>query len=291
MLCVGVAARRGWAWMGVGGRLCSTSMIEEGREKLKELGEGEVTLEKDGESGVATITLRNAKRRNALSGRMMVQLADITHTLSACQDTKIVTLQADGEYFCSGGDLTTVRAICNPRDGLLMSTLMHDTLTRLHTLTAPSVCLVHGPAIGGGAELTTATDFRIFTETGNISFVQGSMGVVTGWGGGTRLTRLVHYPTALDLLLTGRKIEAEEAIKIGLADFIVDSETRFAAVGEWVKVRSGHVGEVVRGFKTITMGARDLPAGESLAEERGVFSPLWGGPANLKALGKNIKHR
>ncbi|KAK8379082.1 hypothetical protein O3P69_019124 [Scylla paramamosain] len=291
MLCVGVAARRGRAWQGVGGRRWCASLVEQGREKLRALGEGEVTLEKDATSGVATITLRNAKRRNALSGRMMVQLADTIHTVSNWTESKAVILQAEGDYFCSGGDLTTVRAISNPRDGLLMSSLMHDTLTRLYTLPAPSVCLVHGPALGGGAEVTTATDFRIFSETGNISFVQGRMGVVTGWGGGTRLARLVRYPTALELLLTGRKIGAEEAVSIGLAEFIVRSDTRLAETEEWMRVRVVDVAEVVRGFKRIVMGARDLPLEESLAEERKIFSPLWGGPANLKALSKNIKHK
>lgn len=293
MLGVGVVVRRGRAWQGVGAgtrRWCA-SLVSQARDKLRSLGEGDVTLDKDGCSGVATITLRNQARKNALSGRMMVQLADITQDLVNWPEGKAVIFEADGDFFCSGGDLTTVRAISNPNDGLLMSTLMHDTLTRLYTLPLLTVCLVHGAAIGGGAELTTSTDFRIFTKTGAVNYVQAKMGVVTGWGGGTRLARLVGHSVALDLLTACRKVAADEAVQIGLAECVVSVEDRRKALEEWLMARISHTPEVVRAIKRIAVAARDLPLNQSLYEERHVFAPLWGGPANVKALGKNLKHK
>ncbi len=75
--------------------------------------------------------------------------------------------------------------------GYEMSTLMHSSLLKLRSLGAPSAFLVDGRALGGGAELTLAPDWRIFTPSGKLSFVQANMGVATGWGGGARLAEIV----------------------------------------------------------------------------------------------------
>lgn len=116
----------------------------------------------------------------------MVELRRVVSSLEEWYTGKGVILHSVGETFCSGGDLNTVKKISNPDDGYRMSTLMHDTLTRLHQLPLVSVALIQGKALGGGAELATACDFRLFTNKGEIGFVQGRMGVVTGWGGATR---------------------------------------------------------------------------------------------------------
>lgn len=117
---------------------------------------------------------------------MMMELWRIMKTLEEWKEGKGIILHSVGDVFCSGGDLNTVRKIANPDDGYKMAILMHETLTRLHQLPLISVALVQGKALGGGAELATACDFRLFTSKGEIGFVQGRMGVVTGWGGGTR---------------------------------------------------------------------------------------------------------
>ncbi len=72
-----------------------------------------------------------------------------------------------------------------------MSTLVHDCLLRLRSLPVVSAFLVDGRAIGGGAELTLSTDLRLFSPWGRVAFVQASMGVTTGWGGGARLVEIV----------------------------------------------------------------------------------------------------
>ena len=221
----------------------------------------------------------------------MVQLANITQDLSSWGQGRGLILQAKGDFFCSGGDLTTVKDICNPEDGMMMSAFMHDTLTKIYSSPLVTVCIVHGKALGGGAELTTATDFRLFTETGEIAFVQGRMGVVTGWGGGTRLVKLLGPARALDLLTTCQKMDAKTAPRTGYADDVIQSQDRLKEATSWLEKRISHEPEVVRSLKKIVVGARDLPLHESLLNERETFSPLWGGPANLRALKGNLKHK
>lgn len=175
----------------------------------------------------------------------MVALWDITHELENWSQGKAVILCSEGDFFCSGGDLTTVKRISNPQDGLLMSTLMHDALMRLYCLPMVTVCLVHGKAIGGGAELTTVTDYRIFTETGELTFVQAKMGVATGWGGGTRLVNILGHSTALELLLTCKKVDGRQAMKLGLANHMVESVRRHEDTLSWLTNFTQHEPQVM----------------------------------------------
>ena len=225
---------------------------------------------------------------------MMVDLWKAVNTLEDWKQGKGVILHSVGETFCSGGDLNTVKKISNPDDGYRMATLMHDSLTRLHQLPLISVALIQGKALGGGAELATAADFCMFTSRGEIGFVQGKMGVVTGWGGGTRLVQLLGQHRALDLLLTSRQVGASEAVKMGIANGITLSEDLDGAVEEtkrWLQLKLCHAPEIVHALKQIIATARAVPYAESLRNERQVFAALWGGDANKKALEQNIKHK
>nr|SVE89899.1 EOG090X06RW [Daphnia sinensis] len=225
---------------------------------------------------------------------MMVNLWNAVNELEDWKSGKGIILHSVGETFCSGGDLNTVRQISNPDEGYKMSTLMHNTLTRLHQLPLISVALIQGKALGGGAELATACDFRLFTENGEIGFVQGGMGVVTGWGGGTRLVQLLGQHRALELLLTSRQIAAPEAVALGLANGITKSSELTEAVEEakqWLQPKLCHAPQIVHALKHIVATARAVPYEESLLNERQVFAMLWGGVANKKALEQNIKHK
>ena len=224
----------------------------------------------------------------------MVQLWNCVNVLSEWKEGKGIILNSVGDIFCSGGDLNTVRQISNPHDGYKMATLMHQTLTRLHQLPLVSVALIQGKALGGGAELATACDYRLFTANGEICFVQGKMGVVTGWGGGSRLVQLVGQQKALDLLLTAHQVSATEAVELGISNGITVSEGHPEALQEtagWLKLRLNHAPQVIHAFKHIVATARAVPYENSLENERQVFAMLWGGEANKKALNQNIKHK
>jgi ethylmalonyl-CoA/methylmalonyl-CoA decarboxylase len=225
---------------------------------------------------------------------MMVDLWNAVTELEEWKDGKGIILHSVGDIFCSGGDLNTVRQISNPDDGFKMSTLMHKALTRLHQLPLVSAALVQGKALGGGAELATSCDFRMFTANGEIGFVQGKMGVVTGWGGGTRLVQLLGQHRALDLLLTSRQVGAQEALSLGIANGITQSTDLNEAIEEtkqWLETKLIHAPQIVHALKHIVATGRAVPYEDSLMNERRVFAMLWGGDANRKALEQNIKHK
>ena len=95
-----------------------------------------------------------------------------------------------------------------------------------------------GPAVGGGAELTTTTDFRLCSPGASVSFVQARMGVAPGWGGARRLVELVGRRKALQLLLTSSKLESEEGRELGYFDAVLAEGEATSQAEEWLLGRS-----------------------------------------------------
>ncbi|KAI8609518.1 ClpP/crotonase-like domain-containing protein [Chytriomyces sp. MP71] len=173
----------------------------------------------------AVLTLDNGAKRNALSPRMMAELGDAVtaireHLHSDVGDTCVaVVLTGAHGTFCSGFDLSSSAddALLNPGFAGEMSLLMHENMLALHSLPLVSIAAVDGFALGGGAELASWCDFRVMSAGAKAGFLQTKMGVVTGWGGATRLRHLMGTSRALRLLTSPRVLSAYEAYDLGFA--------------------------------------------------------------------------
>jgi len=199
-------------------------------------------------------------------------------------------VEADQGVFCSGGDLHLVSSIMDGENGRRMSLIMHDWLSRMRRLPAITACLVNGRAIGGGAELTLATDWRLFTPEGSLRFVQASMGIAPGWGGASRLVELVGPARAMHILLSRRKIHRQEASSIGLCDGHVEDDIQ---AEDWLwSLSEALPAEVIRTNKAMCHNGSDVGKSldEKLAVEGNLFASLWGGPAHQAAMKKGLKH-
>jgi ethylmalonyl-CoA/methylmalonyl-CoA decarboxylase len=178
---------------------------------------------------VAVIEIHNPSARNALSGKMMAELADVVTRLEDPQvhsKLNTVILKGTGGWFCAGADLRVAqKQLTSNEAGTAMGALMVDTLTRFRRLPLVSFAIVEGGAYGGGAELITSCDYRLIEGNAIVQFVQARMGVSPGWGGGARLYKLVGRQHALRLLCTAAKTLPEEALRLGLADLVFYADT------------------------------------------------------------------
>ncbi|KAM8735310.1 ethylmalonyl-CoA decarboxylase isoform 1-T2 [Acanthopagrus schlegelii] len=270
---------------------------DEIREKLGAFPGGSVDLLKQ-ESGVAVLTVNNPSRMNAFSGSMMVDLEERVSQLESWTDGKGLIVQGAAGTFCSGSDLNAVRAISNPQDGMKMCMFMQNALTRLLRLPLISVALVEGRALGGGAELTTACDFRLMASGSVIQFVHKHMGLVPGWGGAARLVRTVGSQNALKLLGGALKVDPDLGLRIGLADAVLEvpraeegAGTQLQQAEDWLSPYTKGPAPVIRAVKKVVLSGRELPLSEALRTEKDVFGTVWGGPANLQALASKSKHK
>ena len=261
------------------------SSLSDCKNFLNQFPGGSVDLIKSG--SVAHLVLNHPERRNAMSGAMMVQLLERVEELESWQEGVGLVLRGQvnkSRVFCSGGDLKTVEGMPST-GGFTMATLMSEATTRLRRLPLVSVSVLEGAAVGGGAELTTCTDFRLATQRASISFVHVRMGVAPGWGGASRLVDIVGKRKALQLMLSCQKLGLQEGLDCGLIDAELDETDAVAAAERWVEnlVAGERAAEVVRSIKNMVVG--------DPAEEARHFAPLWGGEANKSALSKQLKHR
>lgn len=225
---------------------------------------------------------------------MMVQLEDVVTDLECWAKGKAVVLHGAGGSLCSGGDLKTVIAIMDPVKGGRMSAHMQKTLNRLYCLPLLSVAIVQGHTLGGGAELSTACDFRVMDRNAKIGFVQSRMGVTPGWGGGMRLVQLVGRNGAMDLLVSGRVLGAEEALKLNLACEVMDFKDAESGVEDtvaWLKERVRGDPAVVQAAKKVVLNGMYMHNEVLLQGERDIFTSVWGGPAHQAAASSKIKHK
>ena len=176
------------------------------------------------------ITLDHASHRNALTGSMMIDFSKIIETLEKNSDSfQFLILRGKNDCFSSGADFSLAGG--PPKIGPAMSALMTDTCRRLQALPCISIAYLEKGAIGGGAELATATDFRIGHKTSFLQFVQSRMGLTPGWGGGSRLVQLIGRQQALKLFLSANKVNAQEALQLGMIDHVVQNEEQAV---EWI---------------------------------------------------------
>jgi ethylmalonyl-CoA/methylmalonyl-CoA decarboxylase len=190
---------------------------------VKHHGSGAIHLSRTS-SKVGILMIDSEKHRNAISGRMMAQLGEIADELTISQESPETALiglivTAKGSYFCAGADFKLVREVLNtPERGELMYNYMSDVLNSIRRSSLVSVAVLNGPAIGGGAELATCSDYRICYDNAYIQFVHASLGAAPGWGGVSRLVDIVGRGAALRLLTTSARVSPAEALRVGLSD-------------------------------------------------------------------------
>lgn len=177
---------------------------------------GAITLEQDG--AVAVITLNRPEKRNALSRELLLQLVDTLRMLDRDETTRAVVLQGDERAFAAGADLGSLGdagAIELYTSGF--SELWDDVAA----IRLPLVASVAGYALGGGLELALICDVVIAADNAQFGFPETSIGIVPGAGGTQRIVRAIGKPMAMDLLLTGRRLTAAEALGSGLVSRVV----------------------------------------------------------------------
>ncbi|XP_060035176.1 ethylmalonyl-CoA decarboxylase-like [Erinaceus europaeus] len=164
----------------------------------------------------------------------------------------------------------------------------------MYRLPLISVALVQGHALGGGAEVTTACDFRLMTKGSEIRFVHKEMGIVPSWGGATRLVEIISSRQALKVLSGAIKLDSEKALNIGMVEEVLQSSEESKSLEEaqeWLKQFINGPPEVIRALKKSVSSGKQLCFEEALQNERDLVGTVWGGPANLEAIARKGKFK
>ncbi len=179
------------------------------------------TLLFDVRDGVAFITINRPDKLNALNDQVMAELADVAERIAAAPEIKGAILTGSGpKAFVAGADIGDL-AKQGPFDGKARALRGQAVLRRIETCGKPVIAAVNGFALGGGCELAMACHLRVASENARFGQPEVKLGIAPGYGGTQRLPRLVGKGAALQLILTGEPIDAQEAYRIGLVNKVV----------------------------------------------------------------------
>ena len=246
---------------------------------------GAIELQFDGD--LATLHIRHAAKRNAMSASMMVDLSEAVDMLEGWAGS-LLLVKGEGGHFCAGADLRLVQGpLASVESGTAMSVWMTALLNRIRTAPYLSVSLIEGVAMGGGAELATATDFRLISTEARFQFVQAARGVSPGWGGAARLVEIVGRTKALHVLTSATPITAETAIAMGLADATFDPGKAMATFQAFTQPMLEHAPEALRACKKAVVGA--CREGLSSDGELQAFGSVWGQDSQRRAMANALK--
>ncbi|KAG2428602.1 hypothetical protein HYH02_014304 [Chlamydomonas schloesseri] len=174
--------------------------------------------------GVSVISLSRPGARNAIGRQLLRELAEALDTVRQERTTRCVLVRSVVPgVFCAGADLKE-RAGMTQSEAAEFVSRIRRTFSELQDLPMPTVAVVEGLALGGGAELALACDMRVMGSGAFIAFPEAQLGIIPGAGGTQRLPRIVGASRAKELIFTGRRVGGEEALKLALADHVVSDD-------------------------------------------------------------------
>ncbi len=172
-------------------------------------------------AGVATVTLNRPAAANAFSVEMLEQFLDALYDLKFNPEVRVLIITAAGEKaFCAGADLIQ-RGQMDLAQTRQHINLIRSAVNELEAMPQPVIAAINGVAFGGGTELILAADIRVASTKAQFGLTETALAIIPGAGGTQRLPRLIGVAKAKELILTARRISAEEAEQIGLVNAVV----------------------------------------------------------------------
>lgn len=184
------------------------------------------------EHGVATVTLHRPERLNALGVQLIAELRGALDTIEAAADVRALILTGSGQRaFCTGADLKE-RANLDTAGRWAHNRAINDCATQLARLPFATIVAINGLALGGGCEISLACDFRLAVQHAEIALTEVGLGIIPGAGGTQRLPRLIGPTRAKEMILTGRRISASQALEWALVSQVTSAEELLPAAHE-----------------------------------------------------------
>ena len=223
------------------------------------------------DQGIARVTLNRPEARNALSRQLVVDLKAIIELLAADEEVRAVIVSGAGERaFCAGADLIERQAM-TVEERTAHTDAIRVAIDAVAAIPVPVIGAIRGYALAGGAELALACDIRIGATDAVLGFPEVKIGIFPGAGGVVRLPRVVGVSAASDLLFTGRQIDADHGLQIGLLDELAPAAGLMAVALAKATAIAANAPLAIRALKRALTDSAGLPvdlAGEIVGCER-----------------------
>jgi enoyl-CoA hydratase len=241
------------------------------------------------EDGVAVVTIDRQDALNALDIATLTELRDRLHELESDPGTRVVVLTGAGEKaFVAGADIKYMSGL-DVEQAKEWGALGHEAGRLLETMPKPTIAAVNGFALGGGCELALACDLRYASSRAKLGQPEINLGIIPGWGGTQRLARATNVGYAKELIFTGRTVDAEEALRVGLVQAVHDPVLDRAL--ETARLLAAKSPVALRAAKSLVNSALGGDHGANLAGEADWFGELFSSDDAREGLSAFVEKR
>ncbi|NLM83509.1 MAG: enoyl-CoA hydratase/isomerase family protein [Clostridiales bacterium] len=220
---------------------------------------------------VAVLTINRPEVLNALNLDVFAEIKDAVEKAERDEDVYVVVITGAGRAFVAGADIKQMKDL-GPMEARHFGEFGNEALYKIETLTKPVIAAVNGYALGGGCELACACDIRIASDRAKFGQPEVGLGIIPGAGGTVRLPRIVGAAKAKELIFTGRIIDAQEALRIGLVSDVVPAESLMEKVMSLAKEIAANAQIAVRQAKASINNALQCDVQSALKFEAQAFA-------------------
>lgn len=224
------------------------------------------------ESQIATIALNRPEKRNAVTNEMRAELTVALETVSSDRDVRAVVLTGNGKGFCAGGDVSGMAQRMEAPagevafNGWSRQQFVHHTVNLLYSMPKPTIAAVNGAAAGLGADMALSCDFILASHEASFTWSYIKRGLIPDGGGMYFLPRRVGLARAKELIFSGRKVDAKEALEIGIADRLSEPDSLIADAHAWAAELSHGSATALALGKSILNQSYELSAHQVFAQ-------------------------
>lgn len=227
-------------------------------------------------NNVAIITINRPDKLNALNGQTINELADVFQTVKNNPEVFVVVITGSGEKaFVAGADISELNQL-DVLSAKEFSEKGNDVFRKIETLEKPVIAAVNGFALGGGCELALSCHIRYASENAKFGQPEVNLGVIPGYGGTQRLARIVNSSRALEMILTGDMITADEALKIGLVNKVFPQADLLGKTLEFANKISSKGQQAIRFALKAVKATDNISLVEGLNYEASLFALVCG---------------
>lgn len=240
---------------------------------------------------VAVVTMNRPDALNAFNVDQLDAMLRVLGDIRANPVVRAVIITGAGDRaFAAGADIKTMAEL-TPAEGLAFGRKGHAVTNAIELLPQPVIAAVNGYAFGGGCEIATACDIRLAAENARFAQPEVGLGIPPGWGGSQRLPRLIGPGLASELILTGRHVQADEALRIGLVNAVHPLPKLMPAAQEMaVQIARNSPAAVRSAKRLIALAFKDDP-GSGLQAEALAFGAAFQGPDQREGMRAFIEKR
>lgn len=239
---------------------------------------------------VARITLHNPPA-NVLNLSVIKELDLVLSELEEDEYVRVVIVTGTGRFFCAGADINELAHLHTEHGGAEFASRGQALLNRIERSDKPVLAAINGTCVGGGLELALACHIRVAVAGAMVGLPEIKLGLIPGFGGTQRLPRIVGPSKAAEMILTGKSVSAEEALRIGLLSRVVPPQELITQVEAIAASITEHGKTAVEAALHAIRGGIDIPLSEGLAREAELFGRLCVTPGKQEAVQAFLEKR